>query len=91
LITKKKNDERKLIEDFLPFLAISIEASREKFVPWGDISTLHLWWARRPLYTCHAAVYSALVPASQFVPENGPDNKKQSLGRANAAKFDPEF
>jgi len=32
-------------------------------------------------------VYGALVPASRFVPENGPDNKKQSLGRANAAKF----
>jgi putative DNA methylase len=34
-----------------------------------------------------AAVYGALVPASLFIPENGPDNKKQSLGRANAAKF----
>jgi putative DNA methylase len=32
-------------------------------------------------------VYGALVPASLFIPENGPDNKKQSLGRANAAKF----
>jgi putative DNA methylase len=32
-------------------------------------------------------VYGALVPVSKFVPENGPDNKKQSLGRANAAKF----
>jgi putative DNA methylase len=32
-------------------------------------------------------VYGALVPASRFIPENGPDNKKQSLGRANAAKF----
>jgi len=45
------------------------------------------WWARRPLVACRAAVYGALVPASRFVPENGPDNKKQSLGRANAAKF----
>jgi putative DNA methylase len=36
---------------------------------------------------CRAAVYGALVPASRFVPENGSDNKKQSLGRANAAKF----
>jgi putative DNA methylase len=32
-------------------------------------------------------VYGAFVPASRFIPENGPDNKKQSLGRANAAKF----
>lgn len=29
----------------------------------------------------------ALVPASRFIPENGPDSKKHSLGRANAAKF----
>ena len=80
-------NDRRLIEDFLPIQAISAEASREKSVRKGHISTLHLWWARRPLVACRAAVYGALVPASRFVPENGPDNKKQSLGRANAAKF----
>lgn len=81
------NNDRRLIEDFLPIQAISKEASREKSVRKGHISTLHLWWARRPLVACRAAVYGALVPASLFIPENGPDNKKQSLGRANAAKF----
>ncbi len=81
------NNDRRLIEDFLPIQAISAEASREKSVRKGHISTLHLWWARRPLVACRAAVYGALVPASRFIPENGPDNKKQSLGRANAAKF----
>lgn len=81
------NNDRRLIEDFLPIQAISAEASREKSVRKGHISTLHLWWARRPLVACRAAVYGALVPASQFVPEEAPDNKKQSLGRANAAKF----
>ncbi len=80
-------DDKRLIEDYLPIEAISAEASREKSVRKGHISTLHLWWARRPLVACRAAVYGALVPASRFVPENGPDNKKQSLGRANAAKF----
>ncbi|OIP89163.1 MAG: hypothetical protein AUK24_06630 [Syntrophaceae bacterium CG2_30_49_12] len=80
-------DDRRLIEDFLPIQAISKEASREKSVRKGHISTLHLWWARRPLVACQAAVYGALVLASRFIPENGPDNKKQSLGRANAAKF----
>lgn len=81
------NDDRRLIEDYLPIQAISAEASREKSIRKGHISTLHLWWARRPLVACRAAVYGALVPASRFIPENGPDNKKQSLGRANAAKF----
>jgi putative DNA methylase len=80
-------DDRRLIEDYLPIVAISAEASREKSVRKGHISTLHLWWARRPLVACRAAVYGALVPASRFVPDGATDEKKKSLGRANAAKF----
>ena len=81
------SDDRRLIEDYLPIVDISAEASREKNVRRGHISTLHLWWARRPLVACRAAVYGALVPASQFVPNGGTDAQKKSLGRANAAKF----
>jgi putative DNA methylase len=81
------NDDRRLIEDYLPIQAISKEASREKSVRKGHISTLHLWWARRPLVACRAAVYGALVPASRFRPANGPEEKRDSLTRANAAKF----
>src|SRR6267143_3905268 len=81
------NDDLRLIEDFLPIEAISAEASREKSVRRGHISTLHLWWARRPLVACRAAVYGALVPVSRFVPNGASDGKKKSLGRANAAKF----
>lgn len=81
------SDDKRLIEDYLPIEAISVEASREKSVRKGHISTLHLWWARRPLVACRAAVYGALVPASQFVPNGGTDAQKKSLGRANAAKF----
>ena len=93
------SDGRRLIEDFLPIQAISAEASREKSVRKGHISTLHLWWARRPLVACRAAVYGALVPASRFIPpacrdeergagrENGLHGNGKSLGRANAAKF----
>ena len=92
-------DDRRLIEDYLPIQAISAEASREKSVRKGHISTLHLWWARRPLVACRAAVYGALVPASRFIPpacrdeergagrENGLHSNGKSLGRANAAKF----
>lgn len=81
------SDDKRLIEDYLPIEKISAEASREKSVRKGHISTLHLWWARRPLVACRAAVYGALVPASRFVPNGASDAKKQSLGRANAAKF----
>ena len=41
-------NDRKLIEDYLPIKAISKEVSREKSIRKGHISTLHLWWARRP-------------------------------------------
>ncbi len=80
-------NDRRLIEDYLPIQAISAEASREKSVRKGHISTLHLWWARRPLVACRAAVYGALVPAERFRPKNGPEEKRDSLMRANAAKF----
>jgi len=81
------NDDRRLIEDYLPIEAISKEASREKNVRKGHIATLHLWWARRPLVACRAAVYGALVPASRFRPRSGPEDKRDSLARANAARF----
>src|SRR5262245_24750975 len=81
------SDDRRLIEDYLPIEAISAESSREKSVRKGHIATLHLWWARRPLVACRAAVYGSLVPASRFVPNANSDDKKKSLGRANAAKF----
>jgi len=83
----KRLDDLRLIEDYLPIQAISAEASREKSVRKGHISTLHLWWARRPLVACRAAVYGALVPAARFRPTNGPEEKRDSLARANAAKF----
>jgi putative DNA methylase len=80
-------NDRRLIEDFLPIKEISAESSREKSLRHGHISTLHLWWARRPLVACRAAVYASLVPADFHAPKNGPENKRASLGRANAAKF----
>lgn len=87
-------DDPRLIEDYLPIADISEEASIENSVTQAKgylskalLSVLHRWWARRPLAACRAAIYGALVPASQFVPGNGTDSQKKSLGRANAAKF----
>src|SRR2546426_770892 len=57
------NYDRRLIEDLIPIREISAEASREKSLRHGNISTLHLWWARRPIVAARAAVYGALVPA----------------------------
>jgi adenine-specific DNA methylase len=58
-------DDCRLIEDYIPIEAISTEARREKSIRKGHISTLHLWWARRPLVAARAAVYGALVHAPE--------------------------
>lgn len=62
-------EDLRLIEDYLPIEEISAESSREKSVRKGHISTLHLWWARRPVIACRAAVYGALVPCDRWVRE----------------------
>ncbi|ERT08625.1 hypothetical protein M595_1411 [Lyngbya aestuarii BL J] len=58
-------EDRRLIEDFIPIREISAEAAREKSIRKGHISTLHLWWARRPLVAARAAVYASLVAAPE--------------------------
>jgi putative DNA methylase len=55
--------DRRLIEDSLPLSVISKESRREKSLRHGHISTIHMWWARRPLAACRAAIYAALRPA----------------------------
>jgi len=57
------NERKRLIEEILPIKEISKESSREKSIRKGHISTLHLWWARRPLTASRAAVYGSLVDA----------------------------
>jgi putative DNA methylase len=51
----------KLIEVALPLAAINAEAAREKSIRHGHPSTLHLWWARRPLAATRAVIWSSLV------------------------------
>ena len=53
---------RRLIEVDLPIKAISTHARREKSIRHGHISTLHIWWARRPLAACRAVILAALWP-----------------------------
>ncbi len=53
---------KKLIEVAMPIKEISAESVRDKGIRQGHISTLHLWWARRPLPTCRAVVFASLVP-----------------------------
>ena len=52
---------RKLIEVALPLDAINVAAAREKSIRHGHPSTLHLWWARRPLAAARAVIFAQLV------------------------------
>ena len=57
---------KRLIEVAFPLEEVSAHSRREKNVRHGHISTLHIWWARRPLAACRAFIYASLVndPAS---------------------------
>jgi len=76
---------KKLIEVAMPIKEISAESVRDKSIRQGHISTLHLWWARRPLPVCRAVVFASLVPDP--VDENCPQAFKDAveiiLGKEN--------
>src|SRR5208337_1404924 len=52
---------KKLIEVALPLEAINVASAREKSIRHGHPSTLHLWWARRPLAAARAVIFSQMV------------------------------
>ncbi|MDR3155292.1 MAG: DUF1156 domain-containing protein, partial [Deltaproteobacteria bacterium] len=60
---------KKLIEVALPLEAINKESAREKSISLGHPSTIHLWWARRPLATARAVIFSSLVDDPSSHPE----------------------
>ena len=63
----------KLIEVALPLDVINREAAREKSIRHGHPSTLHLWWARRPLAACRAVLFAQLVDDPSAHPELFPN------------------
>lgn len=67
---------KRLIEVDLPIKKISAHARREKSIRHGHISTLHIWWARRPLAACRAVLCAALWPdpADPLCPQEFRDN-----------------
>lgn len=72
---------RKLIEVALPLEAINREAAREKSIRHGHPSTLHLWWARRPLAACRAVLFAQLVDDPSSHPERFPTEEAQDHER----------
>ncbi|MBW2113076.1 MAG: DUF1156 domain-containing protein, partial [Deltaproteobacteria bacterium] len=72
---------KKLIEVALPLDAINRESAREKSIRHGHPSTLHLWWARRPLAACRAVLFAQLVDDPSSHPERFPTEKDQRRER----------
>ena len=56
------NGDKRFIEETFPLREVSEESAREKNIRHGHISTLHIWWARRPLASSRATAYASLVP-----------------------------
>ena len=69
---------KKLIEVALPLEAINAASAREKSIRHGHPSTLHLWWARRPLATARAVLFAQLVDDPSSWPERFPTEEDQS-------------
>ena len=72
---------KKLIEVALPLEAINAESAREKSIRHGHPSTLHLWWARRPLATARAVIWASLVDDPSSHPELFPTEEEQNAER----------
>lgn len=89
---------KRLIEVDLPIKRISAHARREKSIRHGHISTLHIWWARRPLAVCRAVILAALWPdpADANCPERFRNEARERMlkwakdntARASAESFD---
>jgi putative DNA methylase len=72
---------KKLIEVALPLEAINVASAREKSIRHGHPSTLHLWWARRPLAAARAVIFAQMVDDPSSFPDLFPTEKAQAKER----------
>ena len=73
--------KKKLIEVAIPLEAINAASAREKSIRHGHPSTLHLWWARRPLAACRAVLFAQLVDDPSSHPGQFPTHEEQEAER----------
>ncbi|MBX4863813.1 DUF1156 domain-containing protein [Rhizobium bangladeshense] len=73
--------KKKLIEVAIPLEAINAASAREKSIRHGHPSTLHLWWARRPLAACRAVLFAQLVDDPSSHPDKFPTPELQEVER----------
>ena len=79
--------KKKLIEVALPLVAINTAAAREKSIRHGHPSTLHLWWARRPLAAARAVIFAQMVDDPSGYPDLFPTEKAQEKERQRLFKI----
>lgn len=72
---------RKLIEVAIPLETINAESAREKSIRHGHPSTLHLWWARRPLAAARAVLFAQLVDDPSSHPDRFPTDEDVAAER----------
>src|SRR5690625_1719468 len=82
---------KKLIEVALPLDAINAASAREKSIRHGHPSTLHLWWARRPLAAARAVIFAQMVDDPSAHPDLFPTEKAQQKERARLFKIIEEL
>src|SRR5438270_6929792 len=82
---------KKLIEVALPLDAINKESAREKSIRQGHPSTLHLWWARRPLATYRAVLFAQMVDDPSSLPDEFPTEEAQEVERQRLFRIIEEF
>jgi putative DNA methylase len=78
---------KKLIEVALPLDAINTASAREKSIRHGHPSTLHLWWARRPLAAARAVIFAQMVDDPSAHPELFPTSAAQDAERQRLFKI----
>lgn len=78
---------KKLIEVALPLDAINAASAREKSIRHGHPSTLHLWWARRPLAAARAVIFAQMVDDPSAHPERFPTEADQERERLRLFKI----
>src|SRR5215467_11135266 len=86
-MTRPTARRKKLIEVSMPLEAINKESAREKSIRHGHPSTLHLWWARRPLAACRAVLFAQLVDDPSSCPEEFPTKPEQDAERDRLHKI----
>ncbi len=80
-MTSTTNAKKKLIEVAIPLEAINAASAREKSIRHGHPSTLHLWWARRPLAACRAVLFAQLVDDPSSDLDKFPTHEAQEAER----------